>query len=120
MPLEHNRIFRFQNYELDLCTVIKNKKEKPIFVLIPWHGTTIGPAGSGDTVTMAGDLSAWLQRKRYYTRRSFTSALNRGDIEIVRTPLPHYTANNVVKVVAVNYSEGNYSPVAIDPSWKPK
>lgn len=119
MPLEHYRIFRYDSQELDLCTVIKNKTNKPVFVLVPWHGTTVGPVGSGDTVTFVGNIADWLQRKRYRTRRAFTNALRDGVLEIVRTPVPHYTANNVVKTVVVQYSAPNYQVVAIDPSWKP-
>lgn len=116
MPLEHNRIFKINDYELDLCTVLKNKQSRPVFVLVPWHGNQIAANG---TLAFIGSLDNWLQRKRYFTRRSFTSALNTGKLEIVSSPAPHSTANNTVKVSKVTYSGGAYSVVAADPSWLP-
>lgn len=120
MPLAENNIFNISAQETCLCTVLLNPTSAPQFVLVPWHGTTIG---AESTYAFIGGLDAWLQKKRYRTRKSFTNALTTGKLVLLQLPLPHayYTAagNYVYKMLTITDNAGNPALLIADPCWKP-
>lgn len=121
MPIEESQIFKIQTYERCLCTVLRNASSAPRFVLVPWHGTTIGP---GEEYAFIGGLDAWLQRKRYATRRSFTKALNTANsLQLLQLPLPHsyYTVSSTLYIytLSTQNNAGNPALRIAEPCWKP-
>ena len=97
-----------------LCTIIRNPTNTPRFVLIPWHGTTIG---ANSTVAFIGSIADWLQRKRYRTRMSFLQAVIEGKLQILQTPLPvsYYTTtdasgNTIYNIKTLSTKDQSGSP----------
>lgn len=120
MPLDY-QILKVSAYGECLCTIIKNVSTSPLFVLIPWHGTTLG---AGEQIAFIGGLDNWLQRKRYRTRDSFIDAMKNGKLSLLQLPLPTSTFKNagtdVTKTINVVQDTGTTGKINIgDPCWKP-
>jgi hypothetical protein len=96
-----------------LCTKIKNLSSAPLWYLVPFHGTTLG---AGEVYTFIGNLTDWLQRKRYRTRNGLLQAVGDGKVAIVQLPVPHVTNGTVTKVLGLN-DDGDAFTVS-DPCWQ--
>lgn len=119
MPSDY-QIFKIPTYGECLCTIIKNISASPMFVLIPFHGTTLG---AGEQLVFMGGLDSWIQRKRYRTRDSFIEALKGGKLSLRQLPLPTSTYNNgstdITKTISVKWIGSAEAISTSDPCWKP-
>lgn len=115
MPFQYDStIFRLPPEVQCLCTVIKNVSSAPLWILVPFHGTTIG---AGQQYVFVGSLAEWAQRKRYRTRDALLKAATTGKILIEQLPVPHLTDGTVTKTLGIGGSP--LSVTINDPCWKP-
>lgn len=117
MAFEHEKnIFAIPANFQCLCTIIKNTSAVPRFLLVPFHGTTIGP---GEQYVFVGSLLDWLQRKRYRVRDSVLAAFDGSGsptFTIVQLPNVHVfdTNTSTTKMLAI---DGVGAVVTANPCW---
>lgn len=119
MPLPDFNIFSLQpssspTKRLCFCTIIKNLTSSPKWVLVPKHGTTIGP---GQQYVFIGSISTWLQRRSFYVRDAFLNDIVEGRLSVLQTPNVHLynEAGPTTKILAIN-NDGSVLSLA-NPCW---
>lgn len=104
MPISYSsQIFKIPANMTCLCTVITNTTATPKWVLVPNHGTLLGP---NEQLVIFGDYLQWLQHRRRRTQFSIMAALESDTLDIVQTPAVHITDGTVTKIVTLNAMGG--------------